>query len=402
MLTFGLTLLGSVKNGLSRLSAIVTDLNQEAKSAADERTKENVKAALDQLNQAEADEKVTDAQLRQVTARVGELARELADLMPGQRLYTFLAERSASGAYASQLGLISTIRKDFEHLVDLLDDWRTKGGDEPGRRGIDRIVLYIDDLDRCGPRQVVEVLQAVHLLLALDLFVVVVGVDPRWLTRSLRHQFPSTLDVSLGQHAEGRDLAEVTPADYLEKIFNIPFVLPVIPEDGLGQFIRRLAAIREDPSRATAGTSANAPVATQTAPETAPRVEAHSEIARASGEAAEEDTRPLTKDELDFLAHLEPFISTPRDAKRMFNLYRMLRSTRDLSAASAFLATAVSPVNTRRLPLCWPCLPPMPVCCTMCSTRHRGPAPRRKRRSWWRVGSPADRRRIAGTTSSAT
>ena len=60
-----------------------------------------------------------------------------------------------------------------------------------GRRPkpIDRIVLYIDDLDRCSPRQVVDVLQAVHLLLALDLFVVVVGVDPRWLLHALRSEY---------------------------------------------------------------------------------------------------------------------------------------------------------------------------------------------------------------------
>lgn len=51
------------------------------------------------------------------------------------------------------------------------------------------MILYIDDLDRCPPAKVLEVLEAVHLLLALELFVVVVGVDPRWLQRSLRHQY---------------------------------------------------------------------------------------------------------------------------------------------------------------------------------------------------------------------
>ncbi|MEZ5024500.1 MAG: P-loop NTPase fold protein [Chitinophagales bacterium] len=42
---------------------------------------------------------------------------------------------------------------------------------------VERIVLYIDDLDRCPPKKVVEVLQAIHLILAFPLFVVVVGVD---------------------------------------------------------------------------------------------------------------------------------------------------------------------------------------------------------------------------------
>lgn len=53
---------------------------------------------------------------------------------------------------------------------------------------VERIVLYIDDLDRCPPKRVVEVLEAVHLLLAFPLFVVVVGVDVRWVSREAAGQ----------------------------------------------------------------------------------------------------------------------------------------------------------------------------------------------------------------------
>jgi hypothetical protein len=356
VLTFGVTLLGSVTNGLKRLSAVASDLTQRAAKAEEDRTNTKIKAKLAELNQAEADEKVASAQLEQVTERIGELARELADLMPGQRLYTFLAERSASGTYTSQLGLISTIRKDFQTLVKLLDDMRTEGGGKPEQPRIDRIVLYIDDLDRCGPRQVVEVLQAVHLLLAINLFVVVVGVDPRWLTRSLRHQYPSTLDSSPDKRAEERDLAEVTPVDYLEKIFNIPFVLPVIPKGGLEHLMGRLAAKPAEKAAAKAAAEAGATpglesetpaaaarVASGTGPEATVASEPDPQTAQASTKAATAEAQPLSTDELAFLAKLEPFISTPRDAKRMFNLYRLLRSNPALSAASDFL-------GGRRLP----------------------------------------------------
>ena len=70
---------------------------------------------------------------------------------------------------------------------------------------IDRIVLDIDDLDRCQPQQVVEVLQAIHLLLALNLFVVVVGVDPGWLIRSLKAQYPDVLGVGRAAETWGRE-----------------------------------------------------------------------------------------------------------------------------------------------------------------------------------------------------
>jgi KAP family P-loop domain len=263
--------------------------------------------------------------------------------MPGRRLYTFLAERAASGDYTSQLGLISVIRKDFESLARLLKDQDEAGdtaGPEADSKKIGRIVLYIDDLDRCRSDQVVDVLQAVHLLLALDLFVVVVGVDPRWLLRSLQDRYRGTLD------------AGVTPSNYLEKIFNLPFVLPAFPDDGLGNLVRRLAASARA-GTVTAGTpvpaiaadpGAGGPPRQDTAQDDAIPVEAGSVPVEAGSEIADARSAepaaapaPLTDRELAFLAALGPFVSTPRDAKRLFNLYRMLRATRDLSPASDFL-----------------------------------------------------------------
>ncbi|MCA8974977.1 MAG: hypothetical protein KDC98_09660 [Planctomycetes bacterium] len=88
------------------------------------------------------------------------------------------------------------------------------------RPRIDRIVLYIDDLDRCPPDRVVQVLQAIHLLLTFPLFVVVVGVDARWVSRSLRRQYRE-----LWHDAPESGQRSATPHDYLEKIFQVPFWL---------------------------------------------------------------------------------------------------------------------------------------------------------------------------------
>lgn len=101
---------------------------------------------------------------------------------------------------------------------------------------IDRIVLYIDDLDRCPPKQVVDVLQAIHLLLAFELFVVVVGVDARWVRHALRKHYPEMLDEDPEEKQngkkEGRWTRAATPRDYVEKIFQIPFwIKPMEPGD---------------------------------------------------------------------------------------------------------------------------------------------------------------------------
>jgi hypothetical protein len=97
----------------------------------------------------------------------------------------------------------------------------------------------------------------------------------------------------------------------------------------------------EDQSGAVSG-----PVA---APDLAIPVEEGSELAvsqaspDSEAEPAREPPRPLTEPELALLSGLESFITTPRDAKRLFNLYRMLRSTRDLSPASTFLGDDDTP-----------------------------------------------------------
>jgi hypothetical protein len=325
---------------------------------------EKLAPQLEKLRRAEAEQQVLQAQLDEVTMQVGELGRELTELSPGRRLYRFIAERAASETYRGQLGLISTIRKDFEQLIELMEEWKERKPTEEDPdppKPIQRIVLYIDDLDRCSPEQVVDVLQAVHLLLALELFVVVVGVDPRWLLRALRREYRAML--TTGSRPTGQDpWWETTPQDYLEKIFNIPFALPRMSSTRFEQLIRSVTAPVAPPA-AEAGESADSLAAELVDPVAEPAtseegephaaevgveaaelsVEAGSEVAALQNSHVEPEVRPLTANELNMLAALAPLIETPRETKRLLNLYRMIRSTRDLSPASRFLGDDHAP-----------------------------------------------------------
>lgn len=322
--TAGLTLVRAARGGLRRLRTLAEDLQ----NGLDDVARREVAA----LRQADAEQQIAERQLEEVVARIGELGRQLTELTPGRRLYAFLAERSRTDDYHGNLGLISTIRKDFEKLVALMT-----AGDDDGARPLDRIVLYIDDLDRCSPAQVVDVLQAVHLLLAFDLFVVVVGVDPRWLLRSLSTHYDRLIEADPLVRADGW---HVTPEDYLEKILNIPLVLPRMPA---GSLRRLLDGMAEPPAATPVGREAEPaapPAATSSwdRPATDLPVEPGSQVA-AQLDPAEPAAapRPLTEPEIALLARLDRLVDTPRDAKRLINLYRMLRATRDLSEASAFL-----------------------------------------------------------------
>jgi hypothetical protein len=111
---------------------------------------------------------------------VKDIEDKLNRLDPQRRLVRLLDEISAAERYRDYRGLVGAIHHDLRRLSN---DLAAATDSEPQ---LQRIVLYIDDLDRCSPKRVLDVLQAVNLLLTTDLFMVVVAVDPRWLIESLQ------------------------------------------------------------------------------------------------------------------------------------------------------------------------------------------------------------------------
>ena len=214
--------------------ADVTRLRAQKKEGPAER------AARTQLAAAEAEEEAKRKRVEQVNEKVQALEAELKELEPGRRLFRFIEERASAADYRKHLGLVSLIRRDFEQLGQLLSQSNALKDSE--ERPIERIVLYVDDLDRCQTSRVVEVLEAVHMLLAFPLFVVVVAVDPRWLRSSLEAQYPHLLGLNADRDEEKRELLRnSTTQDYLEKIFQVPLNLSRIEPDDFGVFVANLA-----------------------------------------------------------------------------------------------------------------------------------------------------------------
>jgi hypothetical protein len=204
--------------------------------------------AVDSAVQRENDR--LDAELSDVRAQIDDAQRlvdaadqEIREADQGRRMLDFIRSRATSEDYRQNLGLIALIRADLARLSTLMGTSGTLVSDEPAR--IERIILYIDDLDRCPAERVVEVLEAVHLLLAFPLFVVVVGVDARWLLRSLELRYAEILTPS-GTIKPVDDPEEdlhwaATPQNYLDKIFQIPFSLHPMDDEGFARLIRSVS-----------------------------------------------------------------------------------------------------------------------------------------------------------------
>jgi predicted ATPase len=322
---------------------------------------------------------------------IAQLEQQLEALRADRQLADFVRNKQEGTDYTKHFGVIARARHDFQQLSTLLQRVVTEGahgtaatttGKGPAVPRIDRIVLYIDDLDRCPEAKVVDVLQAVHLLLALPLFIVVVGVDSRWLLHSLRQHstvFKSDNEENDGLAAEERVHWQSTPFNYLEKIFQVPFNLKPMNKDGFVALIddltiakARSAALqpvaRGGDGRATAenhtrleGTgltgagapatvSKEGPAVPRTEPSptpavtTVPRVTAISNqptltpaavTSREQHETAGDDdpvepNPPFLEPndtERRFMHRMHPLIPTPRAAKRYVNVYRLLRAS---------------------------------------------------------------------------
>ncbi|WP_181790351.1 P-loop NTPase fold protein [Myxococcus llanfairpwllgwyngyllgogerychwyrndrobwllllantysiliogogogochensis] len=307
-----------------------------------------VKDVQTKLGELEKEEASAQEVARKASVEVERLKTDLAKAHPTQRLRDFLSDRDQSGDYRQHLGLISLIRNDLSALSDLLGSARDT--QSAGLPAVDRIVLYIDDLDRCPEERIVQVLEAVHLLLAFPLFVVVVGVDSRWLLHALKKRFEAF---------SSEDAA--TPQAYLEKIFQIPFTLHRMEADGFGQLIDFLlpTATKSQgtappahvtPSTSPLAVSPEAPARPPVPPMQGPQRDVHPTAGGTSKQPAVVTPKPMLKlrprllqlspTEVAVIKRMWRLIPTPRATNRLANCYRLLRVRLSESREAAFLGKA--------------------------------------------------------------
>ena len=157
-------------------------------------------------------------------------------------LMEFVEARLDEAYYEKRLGLMHQVQRDLDELSDGLLLWNPQDAEERRLRqelfprGEPRVILYIDDLDRCPPPRVVEVMEAVQLLLSTPLFVVALGLDTRYITRALEKEYRDILE------HEG----DPSGMDYIEKIIQIPYRVRPIEPDGLGTFLQAQMEFSED------------------------------------------------------------------------------------------------------------------------------------------------------------
>lgn len=316
-------------------------------SRAEESRRLAVAALEGDLERLTREVRAAEQEVAELDRQIREIERDL-NPDPERLLAEFVRDRANADDYKRHLGVPALIRRDFKRLSDLVEKVRQKEATPPpppapgesaapaSRYPPLRIVLYIDDLDRCPPERVVDVLQAIHLLLAFPLFVVVVGVDARWVSRALSERYDwLVLDddapTSRRRGPAARD-GGATPRDYLEKIFQLPFWLEPMSETATADFIAKVA--RRAPSRGAPGAGSGAGGASEGG--------GAGGASAARGASAAVDLTPerlvLKDHEVRAMQDLAALVGrSPRAVKRFMNSYRLLRIQVDPAEARTFL-----------------------------------------------------------------
>lgn len=152
------------------------------------------------------------ALLAEVKGKFEELSQE-ADDMTAEQVGEFLKSDRAQS-------IRRTIREFRTDFADLLKETKIR-----------RLVVLIDDLDRCMPDTIIETLEAIKLFLFVPHTAFVLGADERLVRYAVRRRFPELP----GEKVEvGRD--------YLEKLVQFPIRVPPLGRAEMETYINLLFA----------------------------------------------------------------------------------------------------------------------------------------------------------------
>ncbi|WP_309295021.1 P-loop NTPase fold protein [Trichormus variabilis] len=221
------------------------EVNEELASLRNDKINDVETKIANEQKQAEE-----NAKIRQLEGEVLELRNKLEKQQQElpENIYAslgeFISARINNGSYEKRLGIMHQVKQDLAALSYKLLPPPADSKDYAAKidflkkafpRGPARVILYIDDLDRCSPDTVVQVLEAVQLLVKNRLFIAVVAIDERYINRALAKYYQGVLS------SQGRP----SPADYLEKIIQIPYRVTSIADSALRQYLKSQVAIQD-------------------------------------------------------------------------------------------------------------------------------------------------------------
>ncbi len=159
--------------------------------------------------------------LQDLTNGVGAIVDKIKGL-EGEELKAGAVELKAAIGKAKPKRVVTEItefRNAYKMLLEAAD--------------IDRLVILVDDLDRCLPDTAIATMEAMKLFLFMPNTAFIIAADETMIEYSVRRHFPN-LSEEVGGMAYTRN--------YLEKLIQIPFRIPALSENETSIYLTLLIA----------------------------------------------------------------------------------------------------------------------------------------------------------------
>lgn len=152
---------------------------------------------------------------------------DLASKLQGEEAENFLSS-IIKKTEDEDVKLVREFRDDFKKMLDKSD--------------IEKLVVIIDDLDRCTPDRLIENLEAIKLFLNVEKTAFVIGADPRIVRHAIELRY-KTDGIENSSDLESRN--ERIVSDYLEKLIQVPYYLPKLTDNEVETYLSLLFCQRE-------------------------------------------------------------------------------------------------------------------------------------------------------------
>ena len=117
-------------------------------------------------------------------------------------------QKAAVSEDTSSLKEFNAFRKNFKELLEAAE--------------INKLVVIIDDLDRCLPSVAIETLEAVRMFMFMKETAFVIGADEIMIRYAVKKYFPDM------EREKGVNIGTDYADKYLEKLIQVPFRIPVL------------------------------------------------------------------------------------------------------------------------------------------------------------------------------
>ena len=132
---------------------------------------------------------------------------DLSNILSEENAENFLRETLCSEDEEKKYTAVREFRKDFEKLI------------EDSKQG--KIVVLIDDLDRCLPRHIIDYLEAIKLFLNVPGTAFVIAADKYIVSNAIKSEYKEIIEAASEDRPNLGD-------SYMEKFIQLPYTIPTL------------------------------------------------------------------------------------------------------------------------------------------------------------------------------